>query len=56
MRFLSRRFLRVLLWLNVALLMAGVGFGFILSRGLPSTDAMDLQRLPQMTVLLDRNG
>lgn len=56
-RFLpGRRTLLVLAAVHVVVLLAGFGIGLVLARDLPSIGNLDLLRLPQMTVLLDRNG
>jgi penicillin-binding protein 1A len=46
----------LLLSLHFAAISAGVMVGHVLSRDLPAVDRLDPMTLPQMTVLLDRNG
>jgi penicillin-binding protein 1A len=52
----SRRLVSVLLALHVATALAGVGVALLLSRDMPGIDNLDLQSLPQVTVLQDRDG
>jgi membrane carboxypeptidase/penicillin-binding protein len=50
------RLLYVLLALHALAFTGGVVVGLVLSRDLPDIGTLDPQALPQMTVLLDRNG
>ncbi len=56
MRALSRRGLVVLAVVHVLAVVGGLATGLLFARDLPSIGTLDLQRLPQMTVLLDRHG
>ncbi len=56
MRVPSRRGLVVLAVVHLLAVLSGLATGVLFGRDLPSIGTLDLQRLPQMTVLLDRHG